>query len=74
MSPTVGGDELDVVHWCAIGCVTVVTEPLAVGSAPQPVPHEVHGHRDTGEEERRDTPRRRVTTPVPGRVREHAGR
>jgi len=38
------------------------------------VPDEVHGHRDTGSEERRDTPRRRVLAAVPGCVREHAGR
>ena len=47
---------------------------LVAGSAPRPVPNEVHGHRNTGSEEGRDTPGRRVTAAVLGRVQEHAGR
>ena len=39
-----------------------------------PVPDEVHGYRDTGGEERRDTPCRRVLAAMFGSMREHAGR
>ena len=45
---------------------------LVATSAPRPVPDEVHGHRDTGSKEGGDTPSRRVTTSVLGRVDEHA--
>jgi len=45
---------------------------LVATSAPCPVADEVHGHRDTGSKEGGDTPSRRVTTSVLGRVHEHA--